>query len=449
MAGNAPWPQPTGVTWPLHGRVLLADDGGARIAIVCLDLLALPAAEVATLRSRLADAGGLAPESILVTCTHTHRAPFTYLAGAAAEDEVAGYLDAIYPRLADAMAAAGAALQPAQLIIGRTTAPGWAFNRRPIYAGGEVGTHGPARGDGFVGMEDSPDEELHILLARGPDYAALGGLVGFACHPTIMEDEPAFSADYAGVLADELEARHGGTFGFLLGASGDVAPPDPTSTDPRHGFGPTHALAMGRALADHADAALSTARHVTAARVGVVTTHVPIPQRRPTREQVELARWYLEEAPFDLDERAFTRRIYGHDYTFNDGRPPSNEHHVRELLGMWEWQRRAGTRELVEEVEVQAVVLGDVAIVAYPVEIFAAFGRRLKAHSPFPDTLVATLANGWHGYAPTPQAFARGGYEPRLAYASRLVPAAGDLLTDAALDLLQRLAGDAAGARAS
>lgn len=99
-----------------------------------------------------------------------------------------------------------------------------------------------------------------------------------------------------------------------------------------------------------------------------------------------------------------------------------------------------GTRELVDDVEVQAVLLGDVAVVAYPVELFTAFGRRLKAQSPFPDTFVATLANGWHGYAPTVEAFTRGGYEPFLAYQSRLVSEAGELMTDAALGLLERLA---------
>jgi neutral ceramidase len=64
----------------------------------------------------------------------------------------------------------------------------------------------------------------------------------------------------------------------------------------------------------------------------------------------------------------------------------------------------------------------------------------VKTGSPFPDTFIATLANGWHGYAPTLEAFNRGGYEPRFAYPSRLAPEAGDRMTDAALELLQRLA---------
>lgn len=279
-----------------------------------------------------------------------------------------------------------------------------------------------------------------MLLAREPGGAAVGGLVGFACHPTVMMGEPLYSSDYPGVLTETLEARHGGTFGFLLGASADTANRDPADRDPdrRTGWGP--AVAMGEALADRADAALAAGRPVAADRVGSVSTVLRLPQRRPSPEQVELARWYLEEAPPDLDEHAFTRRLTGHDYTFYDAPPRANERHARELVGMWEWQRRTGARQSIDEVEVQAVRLGDVAVVACPVELFATFGRSLAARSPFADTFVATLANGWLGYAPTAAAFGRGGYEPLLAYQSRLPPDAGERITDAALALLTHLA---------
>lgn len=438
-AGTPPFPPAAGVAGPLHGRVLVADDGARRVAIVCLDLMVLSADEVAVLRGRLAASGGLDPGAILVACSHTHAAPFTFLADQVEEPEVLGYLDDLYARLEGALATAIAGLQPAELVVGRTTAPGWAFNRRPIYADDQVATHGPTWGGGFVGMEDLPDEEVQILLAREPGGATLGGLVGFACHPTVMEEQPVYSADYAGALVAELEARHGGTFGFLLGAAGDTANLDPADREPDRWFGWPHAAAMGRALADRADEALAAGRVADAETVACAATRLRIPQRRATPEQVRLARWYLAEAPADLDERAFTRRFTGHEYTFYDLPPRANERHARQLLGMWEWQRRAGTRALVEEVEAQAVLLGEVAIVAYPMELFTAFGRRLKARSPSADTFVATLANGWHGYAPTPEAFARGGYEPQLAYQSRLVPEAGDLMTDAALGLLRRL----------
>jgi neutral ceramidase len=440
MVGMPDTPRGEGVQWPLRSRVFLVDDGERRIAVVSLDLIDLVSNHVAELRERLAVPGGIDPENILVACSHTHRAPFTETGWGAAAEPTRAYLDLVFARTAQAMVEAVARLHPAALSVGKVFAPGWAFNRRPIYAGGQVGTHGPAWGNGFIGMEGTADEELGVLLARGADGTVLGGLVDFACHPTAMGHEPVYSADYPGVLTAELETRHGGIFGFLIGAAGDTSTPDPTSRDPESGFGREHTLAMGRALAGKADEAIQVGRRLTVDRIGVASRRFRIPQRRPTTEQVELARWYLEERPADLDELDFTRRIYGHDYTFNDGKQLGNERHAEELLRMWQWQRGKSDDELLEEIEVQVIALGDVAIVGFPVELFSDLGRRVKTGSPFPDTFIATLANGWHGYAPTLEAFARGGYEPRFAYPSRLAPEAGDRMTDTALELLQRLA---------
>jgi hypothetical protein len=440
MVGMPGSPRGEGVVWPLHARVLVADDGESRVAIVCLDLIALVSEQVAELRRRVAARAVLDPAHVLVACSHTHRAPYTETGWGGDPATVRPFLDRLFARVEEAATEAAADLRAATLTDGTVPAPGWAFNRRPIYAGGEVGTHGPAWGNGFSGMEETADEALAVLVARGADGDMLGGLAGFACHPTAMGHDPVYSADYPGVLTETLEARHGGVFGFLLGAAGDTSTPDPTSRDAESGFGRSHTLAMGEALAAKADEAIATGREVTGSPIRVATTRLRIAQRRPTAEQVELARWYLEERPPDLDELAFTRRLYGHDYTFNDGKQVGNERHARELLAMWEWQRSQPAEQLVEDVEIQVIALGDVAIVAFPVELFTAFGRRVKSASPFAATFIATLANGWHGYAPTLEAFSRGGYEPRFAYPSRLVPEAGDWMTDAAISLLVSLA---------
>jgi hypothetical protein len=440
MVGMPGSPRGDGVVWPLRGRVMLADDGRRRVAVVCLDLLSLLPEDVAALRERLTGAAGLDPAEILIVCSHTHRAPFTSSDWGEDEGTADVFRDDVFTRITAAMTGAVAALQPVTLSVGLSAVPGWAFNRRPIYARGQVGTHGPARGNGFLRMEGTTDDTVGLLVARGRNGATLGGLVTFACHPTAMAHDPIYSADYPGALTEQLEARHGGLFGFLLGAAADVSTPDPTSHDPESGFGRAHTAAMGGALADAASLAMLAARPVAAESIAVATTRLRIPQRRPTPDQVALARWYLEDAPADVDELDITRRLTGHDYTFNDGVQVGNERHARELLAMSEWQRQRPVSALVEEIELQAVAIGDVAIVAFPVELFAAFGRRLQTSSPFNPTFIATLANGWHGYAPTIEAFARGGYEPRFAYPSRLAPEAGDRMTNEAIALLGRLA---------
>src|SRR5688572_12561819 len=95
MAGMPGSPRGQGVEWPLRCRVLVADDGARRVAIVCLDLLGLPTNRVAELRSRLAERGGLDPNAILIACSHTHRAPFTFLAHAPDEQAVFVYLGSL------------------------------------------------------------------------------------------------------------------------------------------------------------------------------------------------------------------------------------------------------------------------------------------------------------------------------------------------------------------
>ena len=55
MVGMPGSPRGEGVQWPLRSRVFLVDDGGRRIAVVCLDLMALVSA---TRRRAPAAAGG-------------------------------------------------------------------------------------------------------------------------------------------------------------------------------------------------------------------------------------------------------------------------------------------------------------------------------------------------------------------------------------------------------
>lgn len=108
------------------------------------------------------------------------------------------------------------------------------------------------------------------------------------------------------------------------------------------------------------------------------------------------------------------------------------------LLQARDSERRLGRRPVVEQVEVQALAVGDVAFVGYPAEMFTELGLRTKAGSPFAATFVCELANGWFGYVPTLEAYEHGGYETRLG-SNRLDPHAGDTMVSAALALLAKL----------
>ena len=223
MAGMLNPPQAEGVHFPLMGRTVVFDDAVQCAAIVSLDLLLLLMPTVAELRQAVAAGTRLVPTDILITCNHTHRAPYT--AALMSDDPDFDYLDLLRERLVRGMALAWAALEPAELKAGAAQAPGWTFNRRQIYRtelGEQVGTQGPEWIDEFVRREGPEDNEVRSLLFERPGQTVLGGMVNFACHTTVMGGERTYSADFSGPLCDELSSTFGGVFAFLQGASGNL-----------------------------------------------------------------------------------------------------------------------------------------------------------------------------------------------------------------------------------
>jgi hypothetical protein len=196
------------------------------------------------------------------------------------------------------------------------------------------------------------------------------------------------------------------------------------------------------ALVAASEAASTASRPVARPTLRAATRTIELEQRTPTRDRVELARWFLAQEPGTVDVDDFNRRITGHAYTFYDN-AALQDLFAGETIGMWEWHQRGGLHPPRQPVELTALAIGDVALAGYPAEMFTEFGLRTKAESPFPATFVCELANGWVGYIPTADAFERGGYETRLAYSSRLVPEAGDAMTDTGLELLRELHGRA------
>ena len=89
---------------------------------------------------------------------------------------------------------------------------------------------------------------------------------------------------------------------------------------------------------------------------------------------------------------------------------------------------------------VQAHRVGELGIVAIPCETFVEIGLEIKAKSPLKTTFTQSLANGYHGYLPTPEQHALGGYETWRARSSYLEIDASRAITAKALELLKQIA---------
>ena len=89
-----------------------------------------------------------------------------------------------------------------------------------------------------------------------------------------------------------------------------------------------------------------------------------------------------------------------------------------------------------QDAEIQVLKLGNTALLAVPAEYFVEYGLKIKLESPAENTYIVSCANGMIGYVPTREAFKYGGYETTLAQWSKLAPQAGDIITEAILELL-------------
>jgi hypothetical protein len=69
------------------------------------------------------------------------------------------------------------------------------------------------------------------------------------------------------------------------------------------------------------------------------------------------------------------------------------------------------------DIPIQALRLGDLAVIAAPMELFSDTGVAIRAASPFAETLVLGYSNGYHGYLPRAEDLPRDGWRVTERYA--------------------------------
>ena len=85
---------------------------------------------------------------------------------------------------------------------------------------------------------------------------------------------------------------------------------------------------------------------------------------------------------------------------------------------------------------VQAIQIGDTAVVGVPAEFFTVLGIEIKRRSPFRYTYVFELANDYIGYIPDRRGHELGGYQTWTGLHSYAAPGTGEAIVAEALKLL-------------
>jgi len=229
------------------------------------------------------------------------------------------------------------------------------------------------------------------------------------------------SADYFGEFARLMPSRLRGDEAFVAmmsnGTSGDINNiPFLVTRPPREPFEQIRIVAQ-----QAADAAWLAHRKIIEHRsdlpLGMIQRQVELKYRHPTAEQIGEAKQVL--AVKDPGAVAALPRLA--------------QNYARNVV------RAAEREESTLIVKVQAVRIGDLAVCGIPFETFAEIGLDLKRRSPFKQTMVIGLANGRHGYLPTPAQHRLGGYETWLG-TNIVQEDASVILTDNLLEMLTELA---------
>jgi hypothetical protein len=241
-----------------------------------------------------------------------------------------------------------------------------------------------------------------------------GALVSFANHLDVLgSGNTWYSADFPYFMRETLSDAYGDEFFGLFGngACGNINHIN-VFADRRQG-GYDHSRRMGRILAGEVIKTEFGAEPLSLQPLWSVSKTVELPLREFSDEQIAEFERILEETE-DLEGQISSGN-------FERGR-------AKRSLALVESGIEA------EDVEVQVIGLGELALIGIPGEYFVEFGLQIKQRSPFPYTFVIELANGYKGYIPTEEAFRAGAYEGSSA---RYGPQAGQMLADTALEVLQ------------
>ena len=394
---------------PLYVRSFaLQSDTGAAALAVC-DLIGLQRKYIDQAKERIAEATGLRPDQVLVSCTHTHTGPHT------GDDD---YTQFVVGRIADGVRIAWDRREPALVGWGRGVESRVVFNRRYRMKDGSVQTN-PGLGNPEVVEPAGPvDPEVGVMELRRADGGALGLLANYALHYVgIPDDHHAISADYYGFFSALMQRMIGGDFVAALanGASGDINNLDVlgnvrTANDRYQHIERVAGVVAAAALWGRNEAEFTDQVSIGSALAEVTLQPRPAPTAEDVARAEEIEARVAEGKPVLMGERSFARRV----------------------------RRTAETPPEPRNTVVQALRIGDLGVASAPGEFFVELGLAIKQRSPFAQTMVLELANDSVGYIPTARAFEEGAYEPE---SSSYAPGFGEEIVDTAVGLLEGLHG--------
>ncbi len=383
--------------------IVIEKPSSLKLAIVVCDVIALTRDDVDAAVSEIERTTGIPPANILISATHTHHAPSTIVVHGYGRDEV--FCQYLREGIIRGVQQADAHLSDDESYFyfhqGEENTIGG--NSRLLLADGTIWWVGP-RTDAM--RPTGPfDPQLPVFAFRDADNHLQALIYNHSTHTIGTCNGDVRSPSFYGLTAQELEAKLGGSVCFLPGAFGsthnvtEVRPPEAVKR-------------LKEAITD----AMGQAKLMPVEKLASIQCPFTFKVRT------------FDEAVEDEKVSSYCRKRVpdGADSTINVFR------NMRQILASQQGQAR--------QTILQAMVIGEVAIVGVPGELFTGLGVDLKEHSPFQYTYIASIANDWMGYLPDREAHTLGGYQTWMGLHSYAEEGTGERMVDECIRMLRQLA---------
>ena len=371
-----------------------------KLAIVAVDILMMTRDLLDPVVEEIERECQIPAANIMIHTTHTHHAPSTMRVHGYDRDEV--FCQRVVQGIVKAATEANARLTDAVFLFKQGEEKTVGQNSRMLLGDGSIYWTGPR--DDVVRPTGPFDTELPVLIFRDPSGKPLATIFNHSTHTIGALTGNFRSPAFYGMAAQQLEAEIGGIFCFLEGASGsthllDVPPPEAAER-------------IKQAIRDAtADA-----------------------QPRQVDRLAALKR------PFPFKVRTFDEAA--EEKAASDYCTPRFGIHAEPTLEVFRMMRKELAPHQGESrtTWIQAMLIGDVALVGVPAEFFTKLGVDIKQRSPFENTYVAELSNDWIGYLPDLEAHKLGGYQVWTGFHSYAEPGTGERMVDQVVAMLEELA---------
>ena len=393
----------------LRAAALVVEDAqGARVCLVACDVLMVNRDVLDRAAHRIEKSTGIPFDHILINATHTHHAPTTATIHGYEREEA--FTKQVEDKAVEASVKAAKRVTPVsfRFRLGEESSVG--RNSRLLLADGTIfwtGSHQDA-----VRPTGPFDPELPVLEFLKPDGKLEAVLFNHSTHTIGTLGGAVRSPSFYGLAAQELESQNGGTYLYFSGASGS-----------------THNLDLVAR-----EATLRIKNAVAEAQAKAAPRLVNRVQGRRSELTVRV-RHFNEENDQKAVSSYCNKRI-------PDAKAAQSVIEVfrkmRQVVSPMQGQER--------KTWVQALVIGDVALVGVPGEFFTILGEEIKRQSPYRYTYVFQLANDYVGYIPDKVAYDRGGYQTWTGLHSFLERGTGEAVVAEAVKLLNALHAEGAAA---